>query len=286
MWLALLPRTASANAAAARIDMKTKLPLLVVVTLAGALLAWSWLGNDCPPGTAECPCADEASCSEGLQCIDERCAPKALEATSTPPKNTGTPDQQASQSPRTARGALELLPPIHVGEPAGWFELDSGVRGALRAFAYSEDSSVTLRDVSGTSFCMSGAAEPARCESGACDFRGAGAGFSLNQQNDGPERPYDAATAGVKGFTFEIDGSDVPNGLLFKALVEGDSSEYCAFVRAGSHTVRFTDLKRDCKAPTRGAVDERRIVAVQWEVSKSDRLRPFDLCVRNLRISR
>jgi hypothetical protein len=123
-------------------------------------------------------------------------------------------------------------------------------------------------------------------------YWGAAIGLNLNQPIDpttmmgADPQPYDAATMGIKGFTFEINGATVPTSLRFK--VEDASGEYCTTsatpVVLGANTFTFDQLVTECWTTGGTPASGNGLLKIAWQVvTNATGAVPFDFCVSNVR---
>jgi len=123
-------------------------------------------------------------------------------------------------------------------------------------------------------------------------FWGAAIGLNLNQPIDpttgmgSDPMPFDAAAAGIKGFTFEISGDNPPTSLRFK--VEDSSGEYCTTsatpVKVGANTFTFDQLVTQCWTTGGTPSTGNGLLKIAWQVvTNSSSAVPFDFCVSNVR---
>ncbi len=195
-------------------------------------------------------------------------------------------------------GGMTFLPPTEELRPLdGWVHIEEntvGVQGAIYTFSdpLSSISPATFES-SGRSFCVSGQATQVPCTTpDDCDYStywGVGAGMNLNEPPGGVPGPYNATAAGVTGISFDITGATVPLSMRFKAVVAGDSTDYCTGPtlepRAGTNFVLLSDLSANCyEVPAGGPPNASQLEAIQWQVfTNSQSAVPFDFCISNIR---
>ena len=131
-------------------------------------------------------------------------------------------------------------------------------------------------------------------------FWGAAIGLNLHQEINpdtmmgDPPTPYDAAAAGIKGFSFEISGTTVPTSIRFKVEKPGataDSAvEYCTTsmtpILTGPNTVTFDQLVTECwtTGGTPATEATSMLTKIAWQVvTNATSEVPFDFCVSNVR---
>jgi hypothetical protein len=123
-------------------------------------------------------------------------------------------------------------------------------------------------------------------------FWGAAIGLNLNQPIDpatemgADPMPFDAATAGIKGFAFNITGDSVPTSLRFK--VEDATGEYCTAsatpVMVGANTFTFDQLVTECWTTGGTPSTGNGLLKIAWQVvTNASSTVPFNFCVSDVR---
>jgi len=181
----------------------------------------------------------------------------------------------------------------------GWLSGASNslaIQGAAFSFADDTTRPSVTENFSGNNACIRGATArvdlactpvpPAQDCFGV--YFGAAIGLNLNQPLDvdglgGTPLPYDASA--IRGFSFEISGADVPDGLRFG--VDSAAESYCGMpVVRGENSFTFDQLFKQCWRLDRShtALEAQSfLVRLTWlVVSNTGGQVPFDFCVSNL----
>ena len=114
-------------------------------------------------------------------------------------------------------------------------------------------------------------------------YWGAGVGWNLNQAAGGLAPAMGASLAGKTAVTIDLQmNTAAPLRLKFKVV--GDLSDYCTNLAAGSNTVPFTMITKECWSP--GGVPlptDAPIEAMQLQIPSTDgAATPFDFCIKDI----
>src|SRR4029079_14074247 len=128
-------------------------------------------------------------------------------------------------------------------------------------------------------------------------YAGADAGPALARTPTG----WNASAAGVVGFSFKVDGAQVPTAFRFKGLPLGADSSmvtYCNQLAVpppgGTVNVRFDQITRDCWTAGGAALltqpfvpdnpDGKLLRTISWQVPADITVPfPFDFCVSEIK---
>ncbi len=113
---------------------------------------------------------------------------------------------------------------------------------------------------------------------------GAGIGLTLNNPGGGTKRAFDAADAGIAGFSVTVTGDTGGLGLRIGytgSTSESDVAPFVEVVGPGRHRVRFdeADISWEPNAPP---VDPSRVFDVQVQVVGGDAAAEYDFCITEL----
>jgi hypothetical protein len=172
--------------------------------------------------------------------------------------------------------------PVSITPSDGWVPCDSntvGIEGAF--FTYFDEVASTIMpttfESAGADICVTG-------EVGLVDEAfsvwGAGLGF-----NFADEAPWDAATQGISGVSFNI--SELPAGTETRIIFsDGAGVDHCATsAAAGANTFAFTDTSVDCWEAGGATPSASSIVSVKWQVAtNAESSHPFSFCITDLQV--
>ncbi len=176
----------------------------------------------------------------------------------------------------------------------GWFGADSNFYGFTGSWYCYDDSAAT----GNTTSCVTDE-PPLRdgkmCLSGTTtvrdmgDYTNWGAAIEVALQDDGgTKKPYDAAAAGIKGFSFTIEGDTGGAVLEFQIPREAsaeDAPPSTVVSTAGDYTVDFGDLMSaswDTIEPGAGPNPDSLYIMV-WKVKGGESASSYDFCVTNVK---
>lgn len=186
----------------------------------------------------------------------------------------------------------------------GWVDGASNtalIQGAVFTYADLHTETTAVETIEGATACFAGEAFQVDLDCEITDpnasdcygeFWGAAIGFNLNQGIDevtmeGTDpMPYDAAAAGIRGFSFDLSGNTVPTSMRF--TVETSTGEFCTRsatpVLLGSNEFTFEDLFTTCWNNSGDPLtDTTSILKIAWQVVTNDSsTTPFDYCVSNV----
>jgi len=206
--------------------------------------------------------------------------------------------------PSTGGTGASLPPGVPLTPVDGRVEDSSnalGIQGDIFAFADSTTAVGMTENFATSNACISGTAAkvdlactpvPPAVDCYGTTW-GAAIGFNLNQPIDPftmlgviPPLEYDASA--LRGFAFELSGSNVPTQLRFR--VDTPTQEYCSpitkLLMPGANTLTFSDLRTECwtVGGESGEAAKPNVVRIAWQVvTSSSSVVPFDFCVSNIR---
>jgi hypothetical protein len=178
------------------------------------------------------------------------------------------------------------------------------IQGAVFAVADTTSNESLTSDVNGPKICMQGIAArinldcdpaPTQCSS---RYFGAMLGMNLNQQINpmstdnqfGDPLSFDASA--LRGFSFDLDGQDIPSNALFFAAEDGNNqypTPSSQKLLAGRNVVLFSELLTSDVTLAQGTMRmpesaKAGLVKILWRVrGTASAAVPFDFCVSNIR---
>ena len=180
---------------------------------------------------------------------------------------------------------LALLPIPGEEENSGWIDASTncvGVQGAVYLQADNEGSEIWVTGMT-DHICVAGESVQVEDENFQ-DYWGTVVVVQLNNTT-GSAAPYDSATPGVDGFSFNLTGLEIPPEVRARFKIEGQAAEYCKQICAtGEQSVSFDDTHLECWADAPGAgPDPSEVTLLEFYIPPNEAGDvSFDFCIEDI----
>jgi hypothetical protein len=187
----------------------------------------------------------------------------------------------------------EVQPPTpQVGENPvpfstnGWVDTQLnavGIGGPFFTFTdQSDGGNSTIEPPCTDGMCFTGSDICVHGELDTVDGWGAVLALGVAHDLSGQENIYQPSIHDVRGFGFELSGTDVPENVRF-TVYAADGKEYCLEVSSGTTLVGLSQLRFECWLPVPGPAlgNTQGFTQLRWQ-SPSNRNTSFDFCLSNL----